>query len=103
MESKTLFFGWTNFKWLITELGKMGSNQESYFSLKRCQNILAFSLFLYGWLLVLIQMVSKPLVMSECVLWAITLLSVCGYYTHKIQEEKITENKLKSDAELEVK
>jgi len=35
MKNKTYFLGWTNIKWFISEIGKIYSGGDSYFSKKK--------------------------------------------------------------------
>jgi hypothetical protein len=45
---KTYFFGWTNIKWFISEIGKMYSSKDSYFSKKRIESGIAFAISQWG-------------------------------------------------------
>lgn len=86
------FFGWQNIKWFISELIKLYSNQESYFSKKRIESGFAFIVAEWGlihWLLLNIE----KLTVSEITLWSAINLSIAGYMINKIQNEKKEELK----------
>lgn len=102
MESKKYFFGWENCKWFISEVNKMYSNGDSFFSKKRVESGIAFIVLQWGlvhWMLLNV----KTITASDLTLWSLVEFAVCGYTLNAIQKEKIVENKFKSDAEIEVK
>lgn len=91
---KKYFFGWTNIKWFIRELGKLGSNEPSYFSQKRVFQFIAFGVLQFGcmeWLSVIVN--APTWVTSEFLMWASVELAVCGFNLNAIQKEK-RENKV---------
>ena len=85
------FFGWKNFKWLVVELRKLGSNENSYFSQKRINTFVAFYIGQLGMLGIYFYMISRPqyLSMGEFLLWAGVEFAVAGYSLDKTQKEKI--------------
>ncbi len=73
--------------WLIKELVKMYSNQDSFFSKKRIESGIAFVAAQWGlihWLVLHITTLS----VSEISLWASIDLAISGYILTKIQAEK---------------
>ena len=60
MKYNDYFFGWTNIKWFITEIGKIYSGQESYFSKKRIESGVAFIIAQWVWFYSLLP-IFKPL------------------------------------------
>jgi len=81
------FFGWTNIKWLITELRNIYSNKDSFFSKKRIESGIAFILAQWGMIFFLLQK-HDTLTMGEFLLWAAAEFAVSGYIINKIQKEK---------------
>jgi hypothetical protein len=45
---KIYFFGWTNIKWFIIQIGLTFSEQESFFSSKRIERAIIFNDFIYN-------------------------------------------------------
>ncbi len=80
--------------WFCYEWLKMYSGLEpSFFSHKRVQAGIAFSVFTYGWLKVLAYLLAQANVpMSEYVMWAMPPLVVAGYTLQKIEEAKSKKN-----------
>ena len=85
--NKKWFLGWTNIKWLITELGNMYSGKESYFSKKRIESGIAFVVGQWGMIYFLIENHSK-LTASDIALWAGVEFAIGGYMISQIQKEK---------------
>lgn len=81
------FFGWSNLKWGITELIKIYSSQDSYFSKKRIESGVAFLIAQWGMIFFLIEKHST-LTMGEFLLWAAAEFAVSGYIINQIQKEK---------------
>jgi len=81
------FFGWSNLKWWITELIKIYSSQDSYFSKKRIESGVAFLIAQWGMIFFLIEKHST-LTMGEFLLWAAAEFAVSGYIINQIQKEK---------------
>jgi len=86
-EMKKYFFGWTNIKWLITEIGNIYSSKDSYFSKKRIESGVAFAVAQWGMIFFLLEH-HKSLTMGEFLLWAAAEFAVSGYIINKIQSEK---------------
>lgn len=84
------FFGWNNIKWLIKELGKIYSDEKSYFSRKRIESGIAFIIFQWGMLSWIYNNMDCP--MSELAIWASIQALVCGYALKEIQKEKVAKN-----------
>lgn len=90
-EGKIYFFGWTNIKWFIREMGKTLSGQDSYFTSKRCERFafVASGLFFYFWYNYLhIATMSA----TDFVFVNSPLFIYAGYNLKQIQKEK-SENK----------
>lgn len=84
---KKLLFGWTNIRWFIIELVKLGSNQPSYFSQKRFHEGFAFGILQWGmihWLV--LNIIKMPA--SELLIWATVELLILGYTRNKIEDAK---------------
>lgn len=81
------FFGWSNIKWLITELIKIYSSTNSYFSKKRIESGIAFIIAQWGMIFFLLEH-HTTLSMGEFLLWAAAEFTVSGYIINKIQSEK---------------
>lgn len=84
---KKWFFGWTNIKWLVTEILNMYSSKESYFSKKRVESGVAFTIAQWGMITFLLKKMDA-LTMGEFLLWAAAEFAVSGYIINKIQKEK---------------
>jgi hypothetical protein len=97
---KTYFFGWTNIKWLITELRNIYSSKDSYFSKKRIESGAAFVIAQWGMIYFLLEHHSK-LTMGEFLLWAAAEFAVSGYIINKIQSEKKDGTQIHPNAESE--
>lgn len=87
MKNKTYFFGWSNIKWLFTEIGNIYSNKKSYFSKKRIESGIAFIIAQWGMIYFLSEHHAK-LSMGEMLLWAAAEFAVSGYIINQIQKEK---------------
>jgi hypothetical protein len=96
---KTSFFGWTNIKWFIREIVKMYSAQSSYFSKKRIESGIAFTIAQAGMIFFLVAKYDS-LLMSEFLWWAAAEFGVSGYIINAIQKEKAT-NQLASPDQTE--
>lgn len=90
LKYKGHFFGWENFKWLVRELVKMYSNEQSYFSYKRFQMGVAFFIYTQGSMWALSNLVNS---IGDFLLWATPNLLIAGYTLNKVQQEKKEENK----------
>ena len=87
---KKYFFGWTNIKWLITELVNMYSGKSSYFSKKRIESGVAFIVAQWGMIFFLLEK-HQDLTMTDLIMWAGVEFAISGYMVHQIQKEKKAE------------
>ncbi len=81
------FFGWNNFKWIITEIRDIYSNKDSYFSKKRIESGIAFIIAQWGMIFFLLKRYDS-MTMSDFLFWAGVEFAVSGYIINKIQQEK---------------
>ena len=88
---KNWFFGWTNIKKVITELVKLYSNGNSFFSKKRVESGIAFLVGQWGMIYFLVKNIDK-LTTSDIALWAGVEFAIAGYIINQIQKEKKTED-----------
>ena len=93
MKNKKYFFGWENIKWFITEIGKQYSNSKSYFSKKRVESGIAFSVGQLGMIFFLIKKY-ETLIMSDVLMWASVEFAIAGYIVNQIQKEKKEEEEI---------
>jgi hypothetical protein len=84
---KTYFFGWTNLKWFISEIGKMYSSKDSYFSKKRIESGIAFAISQWGMIEFLVKKIDT-MTSSDIAIWAGIEFAVAGYMVNQIQKEK---------------
>ena len=87
MKNKKYFFGWTNIKWFITEIGKQYGNSDSFFSKKRIESGVAFGVGQIGMIFFLAKKY-ETLVMSDVIMWASLEFAIAGYIVSQIQKEK---------------
>ncbi len=87
MKNTKYFFGWDNIKWFISEIGKQYSNSDSYFSKKRVESGVAFSVGQIGLIFFLFKKY-ETLSMSDVVMWATLEFAIAGYIINQIQKEK---------------
>lgn len=87
MKNKIYFFGWTNIKWFITEMGNLYTGKPSYFSKKRIESGIAFIIGQWGMIYFLLENINK-MTTSDMVLWAGVEFAVGGYMVSQIQKEK---------------
>jgi hypothetical protein len=84
---KTYFFGWANIKWLVTNILKMYSSKDSYFSKKRIESGIAFIIAQWG----MVEFLGKKIdtmSSSDMLIWASIEFAVTGYIVNQIQKEK---------------
>ena len=55
---KKYFFGWTNIKWFIKEIGNLYTGKDSYFSKKRVESGIAFIIGQWGMIYFIVQNIS---------------------------------------------
>jgi hypothetical protein len=84
-----LFFGWSNIRWFLLEIGKLYSAEKSYFSKKRIESGLAFLIGQWGMIYYMLEKHSI-LTMSEILFWAAAEFAIAGYMLNHIQKEKVT-------------
>ncbi len=87
MENKKYFLGWSNIKWIISEIGKLYSSKDSYFSKKRVESGLGFIIAQFGMIFFLVKKIDV-LTMSDMAIWASIEFLVAGYTVRQIQSEK---------------
>lgn len=88
MESKKkFFFGWTKIKWVISEIGKLYSSKDSYFSKKRIESGVAFLIAQFGMIYFLVKKMDV-MTSSDLTVWAGIEFLVAGYTVTQIQSEK---------------
>jgi len=88
---KKYFFGWTNIKWFIKEIGNLYTGKDSYFSKKRVESGIAFIIGQWGMIYFIVQNIST-MSTSDVVLWAGVEFPISGYMLNQIQKEKLTNN-----------
>jgi hypothetical protein len=91
MKNKKYFFGWTNIKWFITEIGKQYGNTDSFFSKKRIESGIAFGVGQIGMIFFLVKKY-ETLGMSDVIMWASLEFAIAGYIVSQIQKEKKEES-----------
>jgi len=93
-------FGWTNLRWLIKELIKIGSVNRSFFSKKRIESGIAFLAGQFGMIFFLIHN-HLTMTTSDLAIWASIQFTVAGYIMNSIQREKNNKDKIKQGIRLE--
>jgi hypothetical protein len=91
MKNKKYFFGWTNIKWFITEIGKQYGNSDSFFSKKRIESGIAFGVGQIGMIFFLAKKY-ETFGMSDVIMWASLEFAIAGYIVSQIQKEKKEES-----------
>ena len=86
-KSKKYFFGWTNIKWFIKEIGEMYSSKKSHFSKKRIESGVAFAVAQWGMIFFLLEKHAE-MTSSDLAIWAGIEFAVSGYIVNQIQKEK---------------
>lgn len=87
MVKKKYFLGWSNIKWVISEIGKLYSSKDSYFSKKRVESGLGFIIAQFGMIFFLVKKIDV-LTMSDMAVWSGIEFLVAGYTVRQIQSEK---------------
>lgn len=85
------FLSWSNIKWFITEIANIYSSKSSYFSKKRIESGVAFTIAQWGMILFLVEKI-EVLSMGEFLLWAAAEFAVSGYIINQIQKERNNNN-----------
>lgn len=93
---KKWFFGWTNLKWFISEIGKIYSSKPSYFSKKRIESGVAFIIGQWGMVYYAIKNFEE-MTSSDIALWAGIEFAIAGYMVTQIQREKKTEEIIEAE------
>jgi hypothetical protein len=78
MSDKKWFLGWENIKWVIIELGKVGSNKPSFFSKKRIESGIAFMVLIWGCVFWLIQKYDI-MTTTDFLVWSTIPATIAGY------------------------
>ena len=84
---KKYFFGWTNIKFVIKELVKIYSNEDSFFSKKRIESGIGFIIAEWGMIFFLLKKMDEMDIMTFGG-WAAIQFFVAGYIINQIQKEK---------------
>ena len=84
---KKYYFGWTNIRWFISEIGKIYSSKSSFFSKKRIESGIAFVISQWGMVYWLLKK-HDVMTTTDFVMWAGLEFAVAGYIVHQIQKEK---------------
>ena len=87
MKKLNLWFKTTKLYWLVSELMKVYSNGDSYFSKKRIESSIAFIIAESGLIYFLVTHVDK-MDTPSIVLWASSNFLISGYTVSQIQKEK---------------
>lgn len=99
-KNKKYFFGWSNIKWLVRELIKIGSIDRSFFSKKRIESGIAFLTGQFGMIYFLVNN-HETMTTSDLAIWATIQFTVAGYIMNSIQREKNKKDKIKQDIRLD--
>jgi len=97
MAKRKFFFGWSNIKWVIQEIGKLYSGEKSFFSKKRVESGIAFIIAQWGMIYFMVNKIDT-LTTSDLTVWSGIEFLVAGYTVTQIQSEK----KLKTKEEIPV-
>lgn len=84
---KKYFLGWTNIKWVITEIVKIYSNKPSFFSKKRIESGIAFIIAQWGMIFFLLEK-HADMSVTDLIMWSGVEFVVAGYAVNQIQREK---------------
>jgi hypothetical protein len=93
---KKLFFGWSNIKWFITEIGNLYTGRPSHFSKKRVESGIAFVVGQWGMIYFLLQNI-QSMSTSDIVLWSGVEFAIAGYMLNQIQKEKLSVDQTPED------
>ena len=86
---KKLISAYNKIKWVFTEIGKIYSNETSYFSKKRIESGIAFVVGQWGMVYFLLKNIEK-MTPSDVAIWAGVEFALAGYMVSQIQKEKKT-------------
>ena len=101
MKNKKYFLGWSNIKWVITEIGKLYSNKDSFFSKKRIESGIAFIILQWGMITYFVNK-HDGMDVYDLIMWAGVEGVICGYTINQIQKEKKLISESQSPTEPEV-
>lgn len=76
-----------NIQWFFTELMKIYSSQDSYFSKKRIESGVGFIIAEWGMIFFLLKKY-ETMSMTDFAIWASMQFVVAGYMINQIQKEK---------------
>ena len=88
---KKYFFGWENIKWFLRELLKVASGQPSFFSKKRLESGVAFSVLIWGCIFFLVKKY-EVMTTSDFLIWATIPALIAGYTISMIEKAKSKNN-----------
>ena len=98
VKKKLGFFG--SIKWFFTEIMKIYSTQDSYFSKKRVESGIGFIIAEWGMIFFLMKKY-ETMIMTDFAIWAGMQFVVAGYMVSQIQKEKASENSNSVDATMQ--
>jgi len=81
---------YSKIKWFISEIGKIYSNEDSYFSKKRIESGVAFLVGQWGMIYFLVKNIAT-MTTSDVAIWSGVEFALAGYMVSQIQKEKKTE------------
>ena len=81
---------YSKIKWFISEIGKIYSNEDSYFSKKRIESGIAFLIGQWGMIYFLVKNITT-MTTSDVAIWSGVEFALAGYMISQIQKEKKTE------------
>jgi len=90
MSMKKLFSLYSKIKWFISEIGKIYSNEDSYFSKKRIESGVAFIIGQWGMIYFLVKNITT-MTTSDVAIWSGVEFALAGYMISQIQKEKKVE------------
>jgi hypothetical protein len=94
-DSKYLL-GWTNVRWFMIEMVNLYSDKPSFFSKKRIESGLAFTI---GQIAMIVYFITKyqTITMTDFMLWAGLEFTIAGYITYQIQRQGYHEDEYSSE------
>lgn len=81
---------YSKIKWFVSEIGKIYSNEDSYFSKKRIESGVAFIIGQWGMIYFLVKNISV-MTTSDVAIWSGVEFALAGYMISQIQKEKKTD------------
>lgn len=81
---------YSKIKWFISEVGKIYSNEKSFFSKKRIESGVAFMIGQWGMVYFLVNNITT-MTTSDIAIWSGVQFALAGYMINQIQREKKTE------------